>query len=126
MLKNIGFTLIEIMIVVSIVGILSAIALRSYNSYIVGARRTDAYISLTLAAAEQERIFSTTLAYVSDLSKLGGDKSPGEYYSIGVTLIGSGYKLSAIPVSGKGQEQDTDCLLMTIDNFGVKLPVKCW
>ena len=50
-----GFTLIELMIVIAIIGIISAVAFPSYSSYITKSRRADAKISLTKMADAQER-----------------------------------------------------------------------
>jgi type IV pilus assembly protein PilE len=60
-----GFTLVEIMIVVAIVGILVAIALPSYNQYILRAQRANAKIALSSAAAWLERNYSLTQSYLT-------------------------------------------------------------
>ena len=53
--KNKGFTLIELMIVVVIVGILSSIALPSYQQYTMRANRTDGMSSIQMLLDAQER-----------------------------------------------------------------------
>ena len=50
-----GFTLIEVMITVAIIGILSAVALPSYQSYIQKSRRSEARVVLMDAASKQEQ-----------------------------------------------------------------------
>ncbi len=60
---NKGFTLIELMIVVAVICILTAIALTSYNSYIQRANRGDAKIAMVEAAAWLERQYSLTQNY---------------------------------------------------------------
>ena len=62
-----GFTLIEVMIVVAIVGILSAIALPSYNEYIRRGHRADARAGLLQAQQWLERAATATGAYPQTL-----------------------------------------------------------
>lgn len=60
-----GFTLIELMIVVVIIGILAGIAYPSYQRYTTQTRRSDAKIALTQAAAKQEKFFSDCNYYAT-------------------------------------------------------------
>src|SRR5690606_16242997 len=66
-----GFTMIELMIVVVIVGILAAIAYPSYRSYVLRANRAEARALLLDIAAREERFFSNNNTYTADLTQLG-------------------------------------------------------
>jgi type IV pilus assembly protein PilE len=135
MLKKIsGFSLLEVMIAVVIVGIIAAFAYPSYQNQIRKSRRSEAQIELEKIAMAQERFFSANNGYTSDLSQLPSyDANPvmteNGYYSISAAINGATLTLTATPVAGKGQDQDT-CTQFTLDSTGKKdaTPSKadCW
>jgi type IV pilus assembly protein PilE len=63
--KQNGFTLVEIMIVLSIIGILTAVALPSYNQYQLRAERSQAKLALVEAASWLERNYSLSQTYMT-------------------------------------------------------------
>lgn len=64
--RSAGFTLIEVMIVVVIIGILSSIAYPSYQDYVKQARRADAQASLMELAQFMERHYTSKGGYLAD------------------------------------------------------------
>lgn len=108
-----GFTLIEIMIVVAIIGILTGIALPAYQAYIQKGRRADAAGALSRVMQEQERYRSSNSSY-GTLSNLGLSATSGEgHYTIAVSgNSGSGYTATA---TATGQQaSDTACATMSV------------
>jgi type IV pilus assembly protein PilE len=89
-LKNKGFTLIELMIVVAVIGIIAAIALPSYQDYAKRARRADAKAVVLAVQLAEEKWRASNSAYTNDLTQLGYDfannqPSPDGYYKVTVT-----------------------------------------
>lgn len=72
-----GFTLIELMIVVAVIGILAAIALPSYRSYIVRASRVEAQAELLELASLQEKIYLNANAYAFSVKAAYNGKEDG-------------------------------------------------
>ena len=68
-IKN-GFTLIELMIAVAIVGILAAIALPSYQQYVTKSRRTEAIAALHAIIVGLEKYYFNNHSYTTDLKQL--------------------------------------------------------
>lgn len=74
---NTGFTLMEVMITVVIVGILAAIAYPSYTNYMATTRRSDATIALTALAAQQEKFFTQCGVYADTIGAARACPAPG-------------------------------------------------
>lgn len=124
-----GFTLIEVMITVAIIGILSAIALPSYQSYIQKSRRSEARVVLMDAASKQEQYILNFRSYTTTMTALGYPASPAlsetGLYSVSAAAGACGniarcYTLTATAVSTKGQYKDTKCRSLSLDSTGAK------
>ena len=120
-----GFSLSELMIVVAIIGILAAIALPAYNSYIVRSNRNAAQSYMTEVANRQQRYLLDARAYAADIGTLGL-AAPAEVarnYTI-ATAPKAGATPPGFTVTGtpKGTQlaRDTDCGTLGLDETGAK------
>jgi type IV pilus assembly protein PilE len=73
---NKGFTLIELMIVIAIIGILATVVMPSYRSFVLESQRTDTQGQLLQIIALQERFYVDNFRYTLSLTDLGYDSSP--------------------------------------------------
>jgi type IV pilus assembly protein PilE len=102
MKRQSGFTLIELMIVVAVVGILAAIAYPSYIDYVRKSKRSDAMAGLLRVQLEQEKYRASSLAYASGLTALGYGadqvQTPEGVYLMEVTAASvAGFVVEAVP-----------------------------
>jgi type IV pilus assembly protein PilE len=132
-----GFTLVELMIVVAIVGILASIAVPSYQESVRKSRRADAKGALMGLANAMERHFTETNSYCDAGGADGGDScgianndfgTPSVYtpssetdtyydFTINADITPSSYTISATPA---GVQADDNCGTLTLTNTGQK------
>jgi type IV pilus assembly protein PilE len=140
---QLGFTLIELMIAVVIVGILAAVALPAYGTYVKKGRRVDAKTALLDLAAREEKYFAVNNIYTTSLSDLGitsayvnGTAATAYYtlsiapvYATGTTTPIIGFQATATATSVGNQSADT-CKNFVLDYLGTQTvtgtATGCW
>ncbi|KGJ88144.1 type IV pilin protein [Thalassotalea sp. ND16A] len=119
-----GFSLIEVLIVVSIVGILAAVAYPGYSEQARKSKRADAKETLMRLAIAQEKYFIQNGSYTTDISsglKNSSSESSENNYSLTAKAgptgsIATSFAVTATAKSGTDQAKDKDCISFTINS----------
>ncbi len=136
-----GFTLIELMIVIAILGILLSIAVPTYSKYVRESRRAQAQSEMLQMRVGMEKWRANKISYRSDADSTNtattnttanaGFTGTNDYYTYSITAGDNSYTITATAVVGKSQVYDktgsgTSCTPMSINQSGAKTPLACW
>ncbi len=137
-MKQKGFTLVEIMIVVAIIGILAAISWPAYQDYVLKAGRADGQAKIMEILHAQERYYSQNQTYTDSLATLGYSSasvaSNEDRYTITAAACGAGIASCVqLTATRKGaQVKDTLCGNLSLDSTGTRTKTgsadikQCW
>ena len=119
--KQFGFTLIELMIAVAVVGILAAIAYPSYQTQVRKSRMSQAQADLLTVSQFMERCFASNNTYANCALPFNASPSTGTaYYAITLATAGrTQFTVTATPSSVGGQDEQI-CQTLTLDQAGRK------
>lgn len=128
-----GFSLVEMLLVIVLIGILGAIAYPSYQQYVLRSYRVEAITTLLELANRQEQHLADYGQYTADWQVLGlpALQSDSGRYQVQLTLSNSDQAYVLSMTAQGAQLADTACLSYTLNQFGQRnneglAPLSCW
>lgn len=124
-----GVTLLELMTVVVIIGILSAIAIPSYRGYLIRSQRSDATAALLRVAAAQEKFYLQNNSYATNAqlalappAGLGIAGTEHGFYTLALASVDTtlDFTATATPVATGPQSKDSACVTFTVNQQGTR------
>ncbi len=143
--KQQGFSLLELLIVIAVIAILSSIALPYFGEQLAKGRRAEGKAALLRTALAQERHYTTYGSYATTLNTLiandglsevdGSGNTESGYYVISFTAATGSQFTARAQTNGSQWDDSRFCYRFFVDNLGVKTAVdwagndttdRCW
>lgn len=132
--RVVGFTLIELMVVVAVIAILSAIAYPSYTEYVLRSKRAQAKAEMVEYMQRAERMHTLNNSYAAfkfsetGTQTINSPRTGTAAYQLTINPGAQTYTITAVPQGGQAKDK---CGTMTVNQAGQKTPatasgVTCW
>jgi type IV pilus assembly protein PilE len=116
-----GFTIIELLVAIAIVGILASIAVPSYGAYMMRSRLLDAIAKLSDHHTRMEQYFLDRRTYVDDVGNCGiavpATAGSADSFVVACAATAKAYRVTATGIAGKGMTG----FAYTIDEAGARV-----
>lgn len=119
-----GFNLMELMVAVTIIGIIVAVAIPSYSNYMLNTRRIAATSCVVEMAQFMERVYTTSMNYglnagaATVLPNTSCRNDLVSFYTLSLVTTAQTFTLTATPIGA--QAKDTNCGVLTLDQAGTR------
>ncbi|MGL5037315.1 MAG: type IV pilin protein [Aeromonas sp.] len=126
-IKQLGITLLELMVVIAIIAIIAALAYPSFTDSLRKSRRADGFKGLLSMQLQQEEHRITNASYSANLNQLGNPTS--DYYTFSVSgASATAYTLIATSKGAQVGDKagNTACDTLTLNKADLKTPAQCW
>ena len=118
-----GFTLIELMIVVAIVGILAAIALPAYQDYVVRSKMSETEAAIAACKTSVSEYVSTKGGTLPPTNTAAGCSTVSTQY---VTSTNAGFSGTAISYTSQNTGANPECTLILTPSQPVDATIQTW
>ena len=114
-----GYSLMELLVTVSIITIVTSIALPSYQNHVMRSHRSDAMAALMRIAGPQEKFYLQNNSYTTSLVDLDTEETENDYYDLQIVNADTAtFTARATPKTGGPQVNDESCATFQIDATG--------
>ena len=129
-LSAMGFTLIELVVVMAVAAILAAIAIPNYGEYVMRSHRSNAQSFISDVASRQSQFFLDRRSYAATIAALNmvPPVDVAARYNIAVAVVAgppAGFQVSATPIGAQATDR---CGVMAVDQAGNRTAIadRCW